>query len=274
MAVDHGFHPPNSVTWKVNSESVLLLGGGRALLMQLAHPLVAQGVADHSDFQARPLRRLNRTMDLTLKLVFGTKSEAREAVRQINHAHQSVRGVLDGSRDPRTDEVTYSAMDPELLLWVHATLVDSALLAYGRYVAPLSDAECRAYYTESKLVGRLLGIPEDAFPADYAGFQDYVSSMIGGGPVVVGELARQLARSILAPPIPLLPPLVFAPLNIITTGLLPPVLRQGYRLAWGSRQQAVFALEERIIRRLVSRAPRLVRQVAPARAASRRYPVS
>src|SRR5579862_6631483 len=106
-----------------------MLGGGRALLLQLAHPLVAAGVAEHSDFLASPLRRLERTMTLTLEMVFGTMAQAREAARQVNRAHDRVRGVAGG--------VGYHAGDPDLLLWVHSTLIDSALETYATFVRPL-----------------------------------------------------------------------------------------------------------------------------------------
>ena len=126
------FHP-TSVTWRINQEPALLLGGGRALLMQLAHPGVAASVAEHSDFRQRPLTRLIRTLELTLALTFGTREEALAAARQINAVHQRVRGL------------GYSATDPRLLLWVHATLIDSALVTYEAFVAPLAAADRETY---------------------------------------------------------------------------------------------------------------------------------
>ncbi|HLJ19905.1 MAG TPA: oxygenase MpaB family protein [Stellaceae bacterium] len=108
-----GLYSPDSVTWRVASENALMLGGGRALLLQLAHPLVAAGVGDHSDFLSAPVRRLERTITLTLRLVFGTLPEARDAARAVNRAHDRVQGVADGT--------PYRATDPDLLLWVHST---------------------------------------------------------------------------------------------------------------------------------------------------------
>src|SRR5207248_1408858 len=160
-----------------NREPALLLGGGRALLMQLAHPGVAAGVAEHSDFRERPLRRLLRTLELTLALTFGTRERAMAAARQINGVHRRVRGE------------TYSATDPDLLLWVHATLVDSALATYHAFVGPLGRSEREAYYKESTLVGGLLGIPAAAFPASLRAFEDYVASMLDGGELAVDARA-------------------------------------------------------------------------------------
>ena len=144
---------PGSISWRVNREAALLLGGGRALLMQVAHPQVAAGVADHSDFQRDPLARLNRTMELSLALTFGSPAEVRGAARQINRTHERVTGA------------GYQALDPGLLLWVHATLIDSALLTYRTFIGPLSRDEAEAYYQEAKPIGALLGIPREPLSA-------------------------------------------------------------------------------------------------------------
>ena len=159
---------PGSISWRVNREAALLLGGGRALLMQVAHPQVAAGVADHSDFQADPLRRLNRTMDLSLALSFGSPEEVRAAARQINRTHERITGA------------NYQALDPELLLWVHATLIDSALLTYRTFIRPLTGAEAEAYYQEAKPIGALLGIPKNRFPRNIDDFDAYVAMMLAG----------------------------------------------------------------------------------------------
>ena len=114
---DLGLFGPDSVIWRVNRESAVALAGSCAILMQFAHPQVAAGVRDHSRYQVDPIRRLRRTLDLTMAIVFGPRATAMEAVRAINTRHHGVRGP------------GYSAMDPELLLWVHATLVYAAATA-------------------------------------------------------------------------------------------------------------------------------------------------
>src|SRR5437867_13172578 len=127
----------DSMTWRVNREAVLLLGGGRALLLQVAHPLVAAGVAAHSEFHAHPLRRLWRTLDLMLTLVFADGAGALRAVRTIEGVHARVHGVLEAPSGPFPRGTRYEANDPALLLWVYATLVDTALVVYERLVEPL-----------------------------------------------------------------------------------------------------------------------------------------
>src|SRR5207237_1133110 len=132
--------PPGSVTWRLGRESCLLLGGGRALLLQVAHPGVAAGVAEHSDFRSRPLDRLLRTLGLTLSLSFGNRPQVLRAARTINRTHDRVRG--DG----------YHATDPRLLLWVHATLIDGVFVTYEAFVRPLEREEREAYYAEAQVV--------------------------------------------------------------------------------------------------------------------------
>lgn len=237
------------MTWKVNREAAVLLGGGRALLMQLAHPAVAEGVDEHSDFRRRPLGRLLRTLDLTYRIAFGTRADALEAARAVNRAHRGVRGP------------GYSATDPDLLLWVHATLVDSALVSYQAFVGPLEVAERAAYYEESKLVGSLLGIPASSFPEGLAGFERYLAWMISDGPAQPGPKARELASLVLRPRFPT---------RALTAGLLPEVVRSRYGLGWGPVERALFAAARGFISRAVPLSPSLLRKVPAARAALRR----
>ena len=248
-----GLFGPSSVSWKVDREAALLLGGGRALLLQLAHPAVAQGVADHSDYREHAFRRLNRTLDLSLALVFGTGRQARKAAAQINRRHSGVRG--EG----------YSALDPELLLWVHSTLLDSTIITYETYVGRLPRADWERYYQEAKRVGILLGIPPRGYPAHLADFDGYMARMLERR-LEVGPLARELARHVLRP----LPARAFWPLEAVTAGLLPARLRRDYRLRWGVAERSAFALSRRLLPRLIPALPPLLRYVPPARQAFRR----
>jgi len=123
---DVGLFGPDSLTWRVNREQALLLGGGRALLLQLAHPLVAAGVADHSDFRSDPLRRLRRTLDATLAMIFGTTAEAEAAAAGVRAVHERVTGTLR-TRVGRFDAGTpYRAEDPALL----ADYLDAAAVSF------------------------------------------------------------------------------------------------------------------------------------------------
>ncbi len=242
-----GVYAEDSITRRINRENILLLGGGRALLMQLAHPLVAAGVDAHTDFRTHPIRRLRRTVRMTMAIVFGERETALAAARAVNQAHAHVRGP------------GYRALDPDLLLWVHATLVDSALITYETFVKQLTSSERDDFYAESKVLGELLGIPPDRFPATLSDFDAYVSRMIFEGPVRVTDRARDLARLVLRPPIRLLPGPVMIPFEVITSGLLPASLRDEYGLSWGAAQRRAFALATRAVPRIVALTPPVLR---------------
>src|SRR5436189_4145723 len=165
---------PGSLTWRVNGEAVLLLGGGRALILQVAHPKVAAGVAAFSDYRRDPWRRLYRTLDTTLTIVFGDRSASRDAAERLRRVHRGVAG-----KDDRGDP--YRAVDPELLLWVHATLIDTSLTMYERYVGRLTGAERDSYYEEMKALGEAYSIPPATMPVDFAAFRRYWEGMLAEG---------------------------------------------------------------------------------------------
>lgn len=258
--MEAGLYPEHSITRRVNRENVLLLGGGRALLMQLAHPSVAAGVDAHSDFRTNPVRRLRRTVRMTMAIIFGDRDTALAAARAVNKVHGRVRG--EG----------YRALDPDLLLWVHATLVDSALVTYATFVQPLSRSESDDFYQESKLVGELLGIPRERFPQRIDDFDRYVAEMIDSETVAVNDVARGLGRLVLRPRLRLLPGPAMIPFEIVTAGLLPQSLREQYGLAWGPAQQRAFRIATRTVPAVVKLTPPLLRVwPLPGRNVSLRY---
>lgn len=233
---------PDSITRRVNREAVLLLGGGRALLLQIAHPLVAAGVAAHSRFEQEPLQRLWRTLERTLTIVFGSGAQAVDAVRRVEGAHQRVRGTLSAACGPFPAGTAYDANDPALLLWVHATLVDSAMVAYQRFVGPLPAGERRRFYDESRVTARLFGIPSRLIPPNEAAFRAYVREMLRGETLTVCRDARAIAASLLSPPLPPGLRQLAGATRLLTVGLLPPVIRRRYGLPWGPlRERALDA---------------------------------
>lgn len=247
----------SSAIRRVNGESVLLLGGGRALLMQLAHPLVAAGVAEHSSFRTDRLGRLLRTVRPMYSMAFGTSEEACAAATAIARSHAGVSGA------------GYRASDPELQLWVWATLVDSALVTYERFVAPMPEALIDEYIHDSVQVGILLGIPPDVLPRNAREFADYVAGMTAT--LEVTDLARGLAIELFSPePWGAAP--VYHVLRRLTAVLLPPGLRGQFGLACGRLDEAgleVITAGSRLVwPRLPSalrRPPRLVMPASPTR---------
>ena len=198
----NGYAGPNSVTWRIAREYVVLLGAGRAVLMQLAHPLVAAGVLQHSSFLRDPLGRSYRTVEFTQILAFGSRDEAHAIARHVNRLHKGVVGALGETAGHYSAEARYRAQDPDLLLWVHATLVDSALAIYPLLVGPLSRAEQHQYYEETRRMALLLGLPREMLPASLDDFEAYVHAMLTGSALAVTPAARVLARQLLYLPVP------------------------------------------------------------------------
>jgi len=255
---DRGLFGPDSIIWRVNRESAVTLAGTCAILMQFAHPKVAAGVRDHSSYQIDAAGRLRRTLDLTMAMVFGPRRTAMQAVRAVNSRHRAVRGP------------GYAATDPQLLLWVQATLVYSAIHGYRSLVGPLSADEADKYYQDTKEIGVLLGVPREMYPASVEAFEAYLQGMIDRREVAVGADARRMSEVILHPEFRGVPRMAFAPLTVITAGLLPPSLREGYGLSWGRAQRAAFAAFRAGLPRLLAIAPEPVRWLPPARDAYRR----
>ena len=163
---------PTSITWRVNAERIVLLGWGRAILLQLAHPLVAAGVFDHSGFRGTPYAaasRLYHTVHAMLSLTFGDEVARQKTLDAIRAIHRRVNGVLPESTGCYPSGTRYSAEDPDLVLWVHATLIESVLLVYERLVAPLTTAERDEYCAEAFPVAVALAAREDEVPRTWAG---------------------------------------------------------------------------------------------------------
>ena len=241
------------------------MGGGRALLLQVAHPLVAAGVAAHSNFRDAPLQRLWRTLDLMLTITFADAARAIAAVRAIERVHAQVRGTLDTGVGPFPRGTRYDANDPTLLFWVHATLVDTALLVYERFMAPVSLEAKRKYYEESKVVARLFGIPKQLIPRRLSDFRNYMETMITGDTLAVGRESKEIAASILQPPLPMGLRQAFQVTNFFTVGLLPPIIRQRYNLSWAPMRETALRALLRISQRFSPVIPSIVRTLPRAR---------
>jgi uncharacterized protein (DUF2236 family) len=262
---------PERTIWSVDREAALLLGAGRALLLQVAHPLVAAGVAAWSRFDRDPLGRLVRTLDPVYTVVFGDLEAARAAVSGIEAAHRRVRGALREPVGCFPRGTPYDAGDPALQLWVHATLVDTSLVAYRRFVRPLGPAEEAAYYADSRELGRFLGVPDALLPPTIEEFQRYVAGMLASDRITVGPAARAIARMVFWPPrAPILWP-VGPVARFVTAGLLPPRVREGYGYGWsGGRERLLRALAA-TVRATLPILPSLLRHARHARRAERAH---
>ncbi len=253
----------------VNAERIVVLGWGRAILAQLAHPLVAAGVADHSTF-ARDMwsafRRFRSTVRAMRALTFGPPEAAEEAARQIARKHNQVQGVL---REPLAQfpaGTRYSAHDPELLTWVHVTTVEATLIAYECFVAPLTPAQRDQYCQEATAMEHWLGVPLGTFPNSWQAVLETITHAWQNGIVTVTPLATGLAKRVLDPPHTWWLTPAAASWRWLTVGLLPDWLRQAYDLSWSARDEQRFRLFCVLLRSLWNHLPNLIRQWPEARA--------
>jgi uncharacterized protein (DUF2236 family) len=250
------------VSQRVNAERVMLLAWPRAILLQVAHPLVAAGVAGHSSFADggfAAVHRLWQTVQAMLALTFGDKDAQADTINGILSIHHRVRGTLRETVGPFPAGTPYTAESPDLVLWVHVTLLDSMVLAHDALLEPLSPGERDAYCSESAWVAVALGARPEDVPTTWTAAQAYFRRMLDSGVLAVGADGRAVGTVVLSPPLgPLATPLT-AMMRLLTRAWLPESIRAGYGLSWS----------EADARRLprVLKALRAARRVLPARAA-------
>ena len=219
---------------RVAGSPVAIFGGGRALLLEVAHPFVAAAVAEHSAYRSDPFGRLGRTLAALKTITFGELPEALAAARAVDRAHTHVRGRLPGPAGRYPAGARYSGRDPEAVRWVWATLADTAWLLYERFVAPLDSTERESYYAEQRVLARLLGVPPERVPSDWEAFRRYFDAMVEGDGLAVTSLAREIAAVALAAPGDVGS---VRRVRAITTGLLPPRLRHAFGLSWDEARE-------------------------------------
>ncbi|HEX6580313.1 MAG TPA: oxygenase MpaB family protein [Actinomycetota bacterium] len=251
MDRDEGYFGPRSVSWQVHREVTVLFGGARAMLMQAAHPSVIAGANQTGMYERNPWKRLQRTLVLQYALTFGTREEAHAAADRINDVHERINGV-----DPVTGR-RYDATDPALLLWVHACLVESALLFERLTVGRLDDRGRQRFHEEQMLAAELVRLPRDLIPPTVRELEEYVADTVRSGELLVTDAARSVAGLFLDPP----PDAQWRPvLRLVARlafGTLPAEVRAGYQLPHRKG--------ERAIRRASFAAMRAGRPLLPAR---------
>ena len=280
---DHVRPGPESITWKVNREMIAVAGWGRAILLQLAHPAVAAGVHDHSTFRGSlrsSFRRMHSTIGAMLSLTFGDPERMITAAAGINTIHDRVRGRVPpppgrppspgikrvgGQGNCQAEGDAYSAHDPHLQRWVHATLLESIPLAYELLVGPLTLHERDQYCSESAIMEPLLGMPAGWLPRDSAQLDTYMREMLSGGRIVVTDTSRALARAVLYPPHWYLAWPAFRAMQVITIGSLPASIRESYGFEWRGRDARAFRRWTALLRTSRRMLPPLAREWPLAR---------
>ena len=186
-----GYFGPGSMTWRLYREPIVIIGGVRALLLQVAHPAVAEGVAHFSNFKKDALGRGFRTFSAMAMIYFGDKDQADTVAQRLFRVHSAIRG-------PLPDGQPYRATDPGLLLWVLATLTETTIQVFEQ--VPVKDLPSdwrEQFYAESKVAARLLGIPAEAYPPDLPAFRRYFTEMLHGPVLGSTSTTREVAQAIL-----------------------------------------------------------------------------
>ena len=268
-----GYFHDDSMLRRVHRERVMALSGPRALLMQAAHPLAVSGLLAHTTTIEDPYDRLARTAEVMSTIGFGSREDADRMTRHVRAMHRRVQGRLKQAVGPYPAGTPYRADDPELLMWVLFTLVDSALVVYRTYVRPLAREEEAAYWEDYKLVGRLFGLRLRDMPRTLDDLDDYRSEMLEGDRLYVTDWARERGRAIvLEPPVPLLARPLVETANFITIALLPDRIREQYGFSAlppaALRKLLVAGGAEYVRRALIPLMPERVRLVPAARRAA------
>ena len=264
------FFTDDALLRRVHREYAVAFSGPRTLLMQAAHPVAFEGFFAHTGALDAPYERLSRTAAVMDEIAWGSRAEAERLTRRVRAMHRRVGGVLDRPAGRFAAGTPYRADDPALLLWILATLADSALLVYQRYVTSLSRDERDAYWQDYKLIGRLFGLRDEEMPDRVEDLEAYVHGMLASGDLHVTDEARELAIEIvMRPPVPLAARPLLELANVITVGLLPGDLRRQYGFSWDpARALAVRGGAEYTKRVVLPLLPARLREVPAARAAA------
>ena len=234
----------------ISNEAILLAGGARAILLQVAMPTVGRGVSGHSDFTADPLRRLRNTLTYLYVLVYGTPQEIERITGHVNRAHAPVHAAAGSP--------PYDARDPHQQLWVAATLYDSAVTVYAAVFGEPTADDSESLYRQYAVIGTALQMPAELWPADRAAFADYWRR--SHAQLRVDDASRRICRDLLHP--------VAAPLwvraamplaRFLTAGFLDAELRASFGLPWNDRRERRFARTLRILGAVYPRLPGWVR---------------
>jgi uncharacterized protein (DUF2236 family) len=257
---------PDSVTWRYAGDVRILAASGYALVLQVAHPTVAAGVREHSNYADDPWGRLLRTLDYANVMVYGGAEAAAATGSRLREMHSQIR-------DTAPDGRSYSALEPEAWAWVHATLVEAIVAGHRRFGCRLDGCQVEELYAEWRAIGRLVGVRDQDLPADWGGFRTYLEAMVerrlDDNDVVQGVLSS-LARPA-PPPIPLLTDWAWRAgripiarlFSLATAGLLPPVLRERCGLRWGRAQELELGALGAAVRSLTPIMPAYLANVGP-----------
>jgi uncharacterized protein (DUF2236 family) len=263
-----GFFGPGSVTWRVNRESAVFLGAGRAALLQLAHPWVAIALAQHSNLLNDAVGRFHSTFRVIYTMLFGTRGQATEASKQLHQVHTGIRGELPHAVGDYPSGDHYEANEVAALRWVYATLVESAILAYEFALPPLTLSDREQYYAESKRMAALFGIAAEALPRDWTAFLHYTATMVDSPQLCVDANSLALGKSVLSGVGTWLRPPHWY--RALTAYWMPVPLRAAFQLDFGPREEQAVHRAARWLPRIYPYIPWTARFVGPFHEANAR----
>jgi uncharacterized protein (DUF2236 family) len=256
-----GIFGPESASWKINRESAVFLGAGRAALLQLAHPWVAAALDQHSNLMARPIARFHNTFRIVYTIVFGTKEQALAAARHLYQLHTTIQGELPEQVAGWPRGAHYRANEIAALRWVFATLVESAVVACECALGPMPRDERERYYADCRLLAGLFGLPDAALPQDWDAFAAYNQAMHHSGELGVNQLALTMAHHLLSGG----NSWIHIPrwYRALTVAWLPPRFQQEFALRFGDEDRRAAETACRRIPSLYRRLPAALRYVGP-----------
>lgn len=263
-----GVFGPQSISWKINRESALFLGAGRAALLQLAHPWVTIALSQHSNLLSDPIARFHNTFRVVFSMIFGTLNQALTASRNLHALHSRIRGEMPEEIARYRQGSHYEANEVGALRWVYATLVESALIAYESVLPALTESEKEAYYAETKITGALFGISSEFLPRDWRAFTAYNHEMWASDALGVSELSRSMATAVLSGAGSWIHPPHWY--RALTTAWLPPRFREEFGLDFHAADQKAANRALRWLPRFYRLLPHHIRFVGPYHEATRR----
>jgi len=263
-----GIFGPKSISWRVHRESALFLAAGRAALLQLAHPWVAAALNQHSDLLGDPLARFHNTFRVVFTMFFGSLDQVLASSRYLYRLHVGIQGPIPEAVGAHPQGSRYQANEVQALLWVYATLIDSAVVAYECVQPALTSDEREQYYAETKRFAALFGIPEAALPKDWAAFEAYNRRMWASDELGVNTLSRDLGAAVMSGAGSWVKPPGWY--RALTAAWMPERLRAEFTLEFGEREQASAARAARWLPRIYPLLPKAVRFVGPYREACAR----
>ena len=263
-----GIFGPQSISWRINRESALFLGAGRAALLQLAHPWVAIALEQHSSLMKDPIARFHGTFRVVFTMIFGTREQAFRAARWLYELHTHITGELPEAVAGYAQRSRYEANFVPALRWVYATLVDSAVKAYEFALPDLSESECDAYYAESKVLAGLFGIPASALPENWSAFGAYMAEMVASNALGVDERSRAMAQRLMTGAGSWVKPPRWY--RALTTAWLPERLRAEFGLAFGRDEERAVEKARRHLPWMYRALPSSIRFTGPYQEAQAR----